>query len=315
MLSQVMTSVCAASQLFEPWLLVDNRKGDLEDVMVVPILMHQLLEQTRPLLDTLLDTFGVSASRASVKRQHSSNGATNSYLCLSREHSRDESGTGGGDARCAAAYAVAAGLAAGAAAQAFVGNIECDIQCHPMVPVWTTPAASEWQEIELLSRRLLFALRWADCKDKETFLSLKDLLFTLLHRLIIGHLLNPRLNMRGMYDGGFTTVMQEWSAFHMSLHPLNALASAMLKRMTIDSDLCKMPAVDVQESNPWSSNKSLTFFNVGAIFTLVCKPAFCVTLYTEYTANAALVADYMCQYNFVDPDQDAISLRASFITP
>ncbi len=75
-------------------------------------------------------------------------------------------------------------------------------------PLWPTPTASQWAEIQTVALRLMVLLEWCTGElpgneytpeEVEDLIALKKVLVVLLHQLLLAHILNPKLSMERIF--------------------------------------------------------------------------------------------------------------------
>lgn len=124
-----------------------------------------------------------------------------------------------------------------------------------VLQVWQTPPTVEWQETELLVARVLVVLG-SFCKNEEAaYTSIKQELIALLHKLVIGHLLDPALDLKTIFRYGLDPIMRLWGSFQGTLAPLNELASAILQQLAQNPELLELPTED--EKGPSTTGRAV----------------------------------------------------------
>ncbi len=73
---------------------------------------------------------------------------------------------------------------------------------------WPTPTPAQWAEVEMVSFRVMVLLEWATAElhdkkhspeETEDLIRLKQALVLLLHQLLLRHILDPNLDMQGVF--------------------------------------------------------------------------------------------------------------------
>ena len=117
-------------------------------------------------------------------------------------------------------------------------------------PVWPTPSGAAWSEIQMLASRAAVTLSWIladvygsksplishNAADKETITS--SLKF-LIHHAILGHLLDPRLDVADVYFSLLVPVMSYMKDHACSDAVCNELCFAMMQRYNVDTSLAR----------------------------------------------------------------------------
>ena len=91
----------------------------------------------------------------------------------------------------------------------------------------------------------------------------------LLHDLLLGHMADPKLQMRQIFAAGLIPLMHQWKAWAPSSGPslakLTALGIAMLKRLASDASLTQLDECDPH----WSNHATDYFGRVHSIWELL----------------------------------------------
>ena len=128
------------------------------------------------------------------------------------------------------------------------------------VPCWqATP--DHWKATKHVALQVLAAIKWISAGGQSLSALhgyLQQLLITLLHRLIIGHLLDFKLDVRSIFGCGLTVIMQVWKICGLDCPDLNELGYAMLQRLASDKELLQQNAVELND-----------VYSVNAIWELV----------------------------------------------
>jgi len=130
-----------------------------------------------------------------------------------------------------------------------------------VVESWPTPSAAAWEDIQTVACRLWLTLEWLLKPDKQAAeFSGPDIqgcwpltlqLAALLHKLLAGHLLDPKLNMQRIFSSGMMTVMSAWYTHRLQIRHVNDLGWLLLKRMVSDSglrSLSNLPSTQIMDA-------------------------------------------------------------------
>ena len=76
-------------------------------------------------------------------------------------------------------------------------------------------------------------------------------LAALLHKLLAGHVLDPKLNIQRIFSSGIMTVMSAWHIHGLQIRHVNDLGWLLLKRMVSDSalrSLSNLPSTQIMDA-------------------------------------------------------------------
>ena len=145
----------------------------------------------------------------------------------------------------------------------------------PAIPVWPTPSAAEWSQIQVMAAQVFLLLEHlcSKCHDRlaEQCKPVEAALIHILHHLLVGHILDQELSLEQLCFNGVAPIMMEstqacqQSVFVTRLHAVQQLSDlrrAFLRRIAADSHALK-PDSPVQ-----AGRFAMT---VSCIWTLLCK--------------------------------------------
>ena len=184
------------------------------------------------------------------------------------------------------------------------GPIDMLCQVH-----WSSPTSRAWQDLEEVAAQVAAVIHWmkssaqlaktvgptppAGRTPQQQHQRLLELLFWVLHDLLVGHVLDMTLNMTKMMRLLFDNVVAGWSESFQSSgdSPVSRLGRAFLRRIAVDGALASTLFVESEE-RPWGDGLVATCFTLMGqrfyIVPLCSADAFCRLLKAYVTCNLLL---------------------------